>query len=318
MQSPLIATVTLNPSIDRTIHLKELKVGSINRADSTKLDPGGKGVNVSRALKALGANTHAILACGQLGQNWFAQSLTALGISHDIVSVGGVTRTNMTLVESDGEVTKINEAGSTLTSENLEAINKALGAQPIMGGWVVLAGRLNPGLAPTTYRDLAKFAKDRGARVAVDTSGEELKAAVSAGVVDLIKPNQHELSELVGRPLVTIHDVIEAARSVIAGGVVTVLCSLGADGALLITATTVMHCEPAHPVSGTPVGAGDILLGTFLGAGADEKALEIGIAWSAASVPLEGTSIPTPAQAAAIEVRVNKDFDQTRQLVDMD
>lgn len=309
-------TVTLNPSIDRTINLSSLTIGQINRAESITLDPGGKGVNVSRAAHATGVETHAILVCGELGAAWMAGQLTRASIAHTIIESGEAVRSNMTIVSSDGVVTKINEPGSTLTSHQLALVKNALAAQPLQGSWVALAGRLNPGLAHDTYKELAHVARDGGARVALDTSGPELRAALSAGVVDLIKPNQFELAELVGRSLSTIHDVIDAARETISGGVETVLCSLGADGALLITADAAVHCEPAKKVSGTPVGAGDILLGTFLAFGADASALEKAVAWSAASVPLPGTAIPTIEEAAAMPVRVNATLDQTRALVE--
>ncbi len=187
---------------------------------------------------------------------------------------------------------------------------------PLAGNWVVFAGRLNPGLPASAYAELATFAKSHGAKVAVDTSGDEFATAVKAAAVDLVKPNHHELSELVGRTLETIEDVIVAAREVIAGGVETVLCSMGADGALLITEDSATHCEPIEKVSGTPVGAGDILLGIFIAAGCDVAALQAAIAWSAASVPLPGTSIPSPAQAGAVSVRTRDDFDRTRVLVE--
>jgi 1-phosphofructokinase family hexose kinase len=308
--------VTLNPSIDRTIALSTLEVGEINRAQAITLHPGGKGVNVSRAARAFGVDTHALFVGGRLGEAWMSAQLDSLNIKHTIISTGDAIRSNMTIVESNGSVTKINEPGSTLSATDIGAVKEALGALDLHGNWVVLAGRLNPGLPSQTYAELAVFAKSRGALVAVDSSGPEFAAAVRAGAVDLVKPNHHELSELVGRDLSTIQEIIDAAREVITGGVTTILCSMGADGALLITADSATHCEPIEKVTGAPVGAGDILLGIFIAAGTDVAALEKAIAWSAASVPLPGTSTPTPAQAGAIHVRTREDFDRTRVLVE--
>ena len=95
------------------------------------------------------------------------------------------------------------------------------------------------------------------------------------------------------------------------------LCSLGKDGAILITKNEVMHCEPEQTAVGTPVGAGDILLAIYLGGGAKPAALKDAIAWSAASVPLPGTAIPTKAQAAAVGVKVNTVASETRELAEV-
>jgi 1-phosphofructokinase/6-phosphofructokinase 2 len=312
----LIITVTTNPSIDRTIALNLLTLGGVNRGDLNAIDPGGKGVNVSRALAAFGAITHAVLICGDLGSQWFGKKLNALKIAHHVIRAEGITRSNITLQEANGTVTKINEPGFELTKDVLNELLQTLDGLDLKGSWVVLAGRLNPGADVNTYRDLAQFVRDRGAKVAIDGSGPEFRAALAVKP-ELIKPNQFELAELVGRPLKTIHDVIAAAREVIAGGVEQVLCSLGKDGAILVTSDEVMHCEPEHAATGTPVGAGDILLAIYLGGGATPSALKDAIAWSAASVPLPGTAIPTPAQAAAVSVKINEVPKDSRELAEV-
>lgn len=296
--------------------MNSLTLGGVNRGDLNAIDPGGKGVNVSRALAAFGANTHAVLICGDLGSQWFGKKLNALKIAHHVIKAEGITRSNITLQEANGTVTKINEPGFELSKEVLNELLQTLDGLDLQGSWVVLAGRLNPGADVNTYRDLAQFVRDRGAKVAIDGSGPEFRAALEVKP-DLIKPNQFELAELLGRPLKTIHDVIAAAREVIAGGVEQVLCSLGKDGAILVTADQVMHCEPAQAASGTPVGAGDILLAIYLGGGATPTALKDAIAWSAASVPLPGTAIPTPAQAAAVGVKVNEIPIDSRELAEV-
>jgi 1-phosphofructokinase/6-phosphofructokinase 2 len=312
----LIITVTTNPSIDRTIALNLLTLGGVNRGDLNAIDPGGKGVNVSRALAAFGAITHAVLICGDLGSQWFGKKLNALKIAHHVIRAEGITRSNITLQEANGTVTKINEPGFELSKNVLNELLQTLDGLELKGSWVVLAGRLNPGADVNTYRDLAQFVRDRGAKVAIDGSGPEFRAALAVKP-ELIKPNQFELAELVGRPLKTIHDVIAAAREVIAGGVEQVLCSLGKDGAILVTSDEVMHCEPEHAATGTPVGAGDILLAIYLGGGATPSALKDAIAWSAASVPLPGTAIPTPAQAAAVSVKINEVPKDSRELAEV-
>lgn len=312
----MIITVTTNPSIDRTIAVNSLTLGGVNRGDLNAIDPGGKGVNVSRALAAYGAKTHAVLICGDLGSQWFGKKLNALNIAHNIIKAEGITRSNITLKESNGAVTKINEPGFELTKDVLNELLQTLDGLELKGSWVVLAGRLNPGADVNTYRDLAQFVRDRGAKVAIDGSGPEFRAALAVKP-ELIKPNQFELAELVGRPLKTIHDVIAAAREVIDGGVEQVLCSLGKDGAILVTADDVMHCEPEHAATGTPVGAGDILLAIYLGGGATPSALKDAIAWSAASVPLPGTAIPTSAQASAVSVKTNEVPKDSRELAEV-
>lgn len=313
----MIVTVTLNPSIDRTIAVDSLVRGGVNRAELIQVDAGGKGVNVSRALAKYGAETHAIFVGAQLGAQWFEDVLHNLGVPHSVVMTSGVTRSNITLVERDGTVTKINEPGLTLTASVISEVQNAMAALDLSGAWVVFAGRLNPGASDSTYLELARFAKSRGACVAVDVSGKPLEVALSGGVVDLIKPNQHELAELVGRPLDSVGAVVEAARQVIARGVGTVVCSLGRDGALYITADEAVHVEPAKYVQGTPVGAGDILLATFIGGGATADALVGAVQWSAASVALPGTAIPTVEQAAAVQVIRHPDLSVARQLVEV-
>ena len=316
MWSKVIITVTTNPSIDRTVALDSLISGGVNRGDLTAIDPGGKGVNVSRALAAYGAETHAVLVCGELGSHWFSTKLNAARIPHHVIKTEGITRSNITITEANGTVTKINEPGFNLNKETIHDVLETLDGLQLKGAWVVLAGRLNPGADVNTYRDMAQFVRDRGAYVAIDGSGPEFRAALEIQP-ELIKPNQFELAELVGRPLKTIQDVIDAAREVIDGGVEQVLCSLGKDGAILITADQVMHCEPEKAAVGTPVGAGDILLAIYLGGGAKPTALKDAIAWSAASVPLPGTAIPTPAQAAAVGVKVNEIPTDSRELAEV-
>lgn len=313
----MIVTVTLNPSIDRTIAVDSLVRGGVNRADLIALDAGGKGVNVSRALAKYGAETHAIFVGAQLGGLWFQDVLQGAGVPHTVVMADGVTRSNITLVEADGTVTKINEPGVALTPAIIDEVEAALAALPLHGSWVVLAGRLNPGADDSTYLELARFAKNLGARVAVDVSGTPLDVVLRGGVVDLIKPNQHELGEIVGRTLSSVGDVVAAAREVIARGVATVVCSLGRDGALYITDSEAVHVEPAVQIQGTPVGAGDILLATFIGGGANADALVGAVQWSAASVALPGTAIPTAEQAAAVPVTRHADVLPARQLVEV-
>ena len=113
----MIITVTTNPSIDRTIGVDTLTLGGVNRGDLTAIDPGGKGVNVSRALAAYGAKTHAVLICGDLGSQWFSKKLNSLQIAHHVIKAEGITRSNVTLQEANGTVTKINEPGFELSKE---------------------------------------------------------------------------------------------------------------------------------------------------------------------------------------------------------
>lgn len=310
----MIITVTLNPSIDRTIAVSDLKRGGVNRAELIAIDAAGKGVNVSRALGSYGQGTHAILVGAALGSEWMTSQLNQHEIPHTMVMAPGITRSNITLVEADGTVTKINEPGVQMTAEILQAVKSALSAQDLVNTWVVFAGRLNPGAAEDTYAELVAFCKSRGAKVVLDASGASLNAAIRSGGLDLIKPNQHELAGVVGRELNTISEVVDAAREVMAIGVGSVLCSLGKDGALYVTQSDVVHVEPLDTIVGTPVGAGDILLATFLAGGADLDALEAAVQWSAASVKLPGTGIPTHELAAEIRVRTNREIDGSRAL----
>ncbi|NLE71429.1 MAG: 1-phosphofructokinase [Actinomycetales bacterium] len=309
----MIVTVTLNPSLDRTVEVAELARGRVLRARGTHLHPGGKGVNVTRALLANGVPSRAVVPVGGPDGDQLVELLAAEAVDAVVVPVSGRTRSNITIAEPDGTVTKLNEPGAALTAAELDLVLDHALADAVDGGWVVLCGSLPPGAPVDTYARLTRRLSEAGRRVAVDTSGAALGHAVAAGPA-LVKPNAEELAGAVGRPLASRVDVVAAAQELRAAGARAVLVSLGAAGAVLVDDAGVLvgECDPVEPRS--TVGAGDAFLAGFLGAlhAADgapgaalaRAALAQALAWGAAAVRLPGSQMPGPGDIDLSAVRV--------------
>jgi 1-phosphofructokinase len=311
----MIVTLTLNPSLDRTIEVDRLVRGTMTRATSARLDPGGKGVNVSRALLANDVPTVAVVTAGGADGEQLVRLLEADGIPVSAVPVAGRTRSNVTIAEPDGVVTKLNEPGEALSGQELGAVADAVLDATESASWVVTCGSLPPGVPDGIYAQLCEFFTAAGVQVAVDTSGPALLAAVDAGAV-LVKPNRDELAEAVGRPVGSIGDAIEAAQELRDRGARTVLASLGADGAVLVEDGEVILGEA--PVAGarSTVGAGDALLAGFLAAGArGSEALAEGLAWGAAAVRLPASRMPRPEHIRRDIVHIHARPDLDRSLI---
>lgn len=317
----MIVTVTPNPSVDRTIAVEVLRHGEVNRATATRVDPGGKGINVSRAVATNGGETLAVLPVGGAHGRMMTELLAHTGVPVRAVPITESIRANVAVVEPGGTTTKVNEPGPRLPESEvatfLDTVRAAVEATP--GAWVVGCGSLPGGVAGDFYADLVRLAHQVGAQVAIDTSGAPLTPAIPAGP-DLIKPNRVELGELVGADLGTVGDVVDAARNLVTGGIGQVLVSLGRDGALLVTADTAVQAVAAvdHPVS--TVGAGDCTLGGFLLAldrGSEPlPALETAVAFGAAAVALPGTEVPEPHHVGAVRVRLVPEPCRTDRLTD--
>lgn len=325
----MIVTLTPNPSLDRTIELDHLQRGAVNRATGGRVDPGGKGVNVSRALAAHGIKTTAVLPLGGPDGARLADLLAGLGIDVRAVPVHGGVRSNVTVAEPDGLTTKLNERGPDLSAAELETLTRAVLDIASPDTWIVACGSLPGGASTEFLAELVAPLRARGARVVVDTSDDALHAVLTPApgreLPDLVKPNREELSDSVGRPLRTLGDVVDAAREVLARGVGTVLASLGADGAVLVDAAGAVHAEARIARPRSTVGAGDALLAGFLSRfvpttgtttdpDAAREALATAVAWGAAATSLPGSRMPGPDDVAAVAVTRHDHIDVSRPL----
>jgi len=287
-------------------------------------------VNVSRALLANGVSSHAVLPCGGDEGAQLVRLLQAEGVDLVVVPIRGRTRSNLTLAEPDGTVTKINEPGPVLTADELETVTAEIVRLSAHAGWVVLSGSTPPGLGEEDFgrlcRRLAEAGAGGGARLAVDTSGPALRAAAEAGAA-LVKPNREELAEVVGARLDSLGDVVAAARRLRAWGAGAVLASLGPHGAVLVDEAGVVagDCPVDRPRSA--VGAGDALLAGYLSTvaapaatggrsgPAGAAALAEALAWGAAAVSLPGSRMPGPADLLRHQVRLQTPPDGVRPLL---
>lgn len=311
----MIVTLTPNPSLDRTVHLAVLERGHVHRALREGEEPSGKGVNVTRALRANGVDSVAVLPVGGAAGHEIAARLRDAGVSHVAVPVDGAVRANVSLVEADGTTTKINGPGPRLSCAEeaalLDAVGRvARGAEADAGGadgtrpaWVVGAGSLPPGADPALYATAAGVARRAGARFALDSSGAALLAGLD-GRPDVVKPNVEELAEAAGRSVVSVGDALDGARTLLDRGARRVLVSLGPDGALLVDADGARHAEADAPHVRSTVGAGDALLAGYVAAGGDVDPLRSAVAWATAAVGVEGSGVPPVAAAALASVRV--------------
>jgi len=293
----VIITLTPNPAVDRTVAIPALVRGEILRASAPMVEASGKGVNVAKALLGNGRAAKAVLVADRS----LRELLTAAGVPFE--AIGGAVRTNVSLLEPDGTVTKVNEPGVELSKEDrrrLMEITLAAG-----GELIAASGSLPPGTASDFYAELVERAR---VPVAVDTSGAALKAVIGARPM-VVKPNLDELAELVGRRPQTLADVVDAADAVRAEGARAVLVSLGADGALLVDGGGPTHGETIVDRPKNTVGAGDALLAGFLAGGLPEA-----LAYAAAAVRHLGTHAPPVTAEDRAAVRVNARVDGNRRL----
>ncbi|MET9054213.1 1-phosphofructokinase [Streptomyces bacillaris] len=312
----MILTVTPNPSLDRTYELPGLVRGTVLRATADRVDPGGKGINVSRAVAAAGHRTVAVAPMGGPEGDLLARLLGEHGIEAAGVPVTGSTRINVTLVEPDATLTKINAAGPELSDAEAEDVLEAVRTRSAAADWIACCGSLPRGLPPRWYAELVARSHRAGARIALDTSGPALTAALREGP-DVIKPNAQELAEAVGRPLATVGDALKAAEELCERGAGAVLASLGADGQLLVEASGAYFATARVATVRSNVGAGDASLAGFLTAGGQgPRALASAVAHGAAAVQLAGSLMPTPADLDLPAVTSSADVPRDRPLTE--
>ncbi|MCU1668674.1 MAG: fruK [Blastococcus sp.] len=314
-QAGRVVTLTANPGLDRTLELPgPLEIGGVVRLVGSATEPGGKGVNVARAVAAAGGHVVSVLPTAD--HDPIVHALLAIGLEIATVPVTSAVRTNYTLAGPDGTTTKLNEPGTALDNMTRTALAAVLHQHAAGARWVVLSGSLPPGTPVDWYAELVRSLRDTGVRVAVDTSEAPLRALLADGpgaAPDLLKPNSEELAQLAGVPekevLADPEVALAAVRTLHDRGVAEVLLTLGAAGALLSTADGgLWSARPPRIAVRSTVGAGDCSLAGYLladlaGAEPPER-LRTAVAYGAASASLPGSAVPTPDQVDGSAVLV--------------
>jgi 1-phosphofructokinase len=315
----VIVTVTPNPSIDRTVTLgTPLTRGAVHRVTSASTEPGGKGVNVARALTLAGVDAVAVLPAADTDP--IIAALQSSGVTFRCVPATGTVRTNLAITESDGTTTKLNEPGATLDAAARNALTLAVVDAAAGASWVVLSGSLPPGMPDDWYAEIVAMLAPAACRVAVDTSERPLDALAAAfgrAAPDVIKPNSEELAWLVGASPKELESaaasgdpepVVQAAHQLIDRGARAVLVTLGAAGAVLVDQTGSWMATPPPITPRSTVGAGDSSLAGYLraevGGAEPPQRLQMAVAYGSAAAALPGSALPSPAQIDLKAVRV--------------
>jgi 6-phosphofructokinase 2 len=264
MPEPIV-TICLNPAIDKCAAVTHVTPEHKLRCTNPHFDAGGGGLNVARVVHRLGGTVTAVYPAGGLTGEMLIELMHEDGVPHVPIRVVGLTRENLHIDEtSTGQQYRFNMPGVELTeAEWNSCFDAALSLDP-RPEWVIFSGSLAPGVPPTCLADLAKRCKAEGMRLVADTSGDALREAVRAGV-SILKPNQKELGELVGRELEGDGEIFSAARAILdTGGSDLILVSMAAAGLLVVSHDEVYRvaAPPVKPVS--RVGAGDSSLAALV------------------------------------------------------
>ncbi len=298
---PMIYTITLNPALDKTVTIPSFSVDQVNRITQMRLDPGGKGINVSKMIASLGGTSVAIAALGGMTGELWKQLAEGCGFAVHGMPAIGETRTNVKIIDPITHTnTDINEQGARIDAQVLESMLAWLKNTLQSGDIVVLSGSVPASVSTDIYGRLTALCRVRGARVIVDAEGPLLTAALQAGPY-LVKPNHHELEVYVGRALDSAEAVVKAAGQMLQAGAEHVLVSMGPDGAMLCWLDTdrvlrrLQVQAPQVSVVST-VGAGDSMVGA-VAYGLEQKMsweeiLTLAVAAGTAAVTCDGSQAP--------------------------
>lgn len=254
-----ILTLTLNPALDITVSLDSLRAGQVNRSQAQHSHAAGKGLNVAQVLADLG---HSVTVGGFLGRDnlqLFEALIQWRGFADCFVRVAGETRSNIKLVEANGCVTDINGQGPEVDAASRSALMRKLLQIAPGHDAVVVAGSLPRGIDPQWFAELLGQLKAQGLKIALDSSGEALRAGLQAAPW-LVKPNTDELAEVLGHSVTGRAEQQQAASQLLASGIEHVVVSQGEHGVSWYRAGAVLHAQPPQVRVASTVGAGDSLV----------------------------------------------------------
>lgn len=291
-----IYTLTLAPSLDSATQTPQIYPEGKLRCSAPVFEPGGGGINVARAITFLGGNATALFPAGGATGEHLVALLQAEHVPVNSVESREWTRQNLHVhVDASGEQYRFVMPGATLHDDELEALQNNI-SQIDSGSLLVISGSLPPGVSLTQFVSLIKSAQQHGLRCIIDSSGDALAAALAIGDIELVKPNQKELSALVQRDLNQPDDVRNAAQEIVRSGKARrVVVSLGAQGALAVDAHSCVQVVPPPIKSQSTVGAGDSMVGAMtlkLAEGASlEEMVRYGVAAGSAATINQGTRL---------------------------
>ena len=254
-----VVTVTLNPALDLTGALDVLQTGSVNLLDTGSLHPAGKGINVAKVLAELGAEVTVTGLLGADNQESFVQLFDSLNITDKFIRVDGATRINVKIVEKSGQVTDLNFPGVAVTENEIEQFEQTLFALAESHDVFVIAGSLPQGVSTEQLANWIKKLQKEGKKVFFDSSNKALVAGIAASPY-LIKPNDEELSAIVGQTLSSTEAITAAAEKLHQQGCANVVISLGEKGVLWLDQAGWIQSIPQRMDVVSTVGAGDTLV----------------------------------------------------------
>lgn len=270
----MIYTITLNPALDHFLDVDDLRVDDANRVKGECLYAGGKGIDVSRAIRQLGGDSMALGFIGGHTGQVMIELLKTEGVTCYFTPIAQDTRRNIIVTTAQRRTqTMLNSRGPMVTKAEWAAFLGHLTLLSLRDAYVVVSGSLPRGVPADAYRQIIAFVQSRGARAVLDADGPCLKSGLRAKPF-AIKPNVNELRRLTGKPLRSESDILRAVKPVHRGGVEVVIVSRGARGILLIGPQERYRATPPPVTVRSTVGAGDSAVAGFVFTHASGKGLE--------------------------------------------
>ncbi len=299
-----ILTLTMNPALDLTVRLGPLQVGQVNRSEAMLSHAAGKGLNVAQVLADLG---HELTVAGFLGvdnQQPFESLFARRGFVDEFVRVPGETRSNIKLAESTGRITDLNGPGPEVSVQAQQALAARVERIAANFDAVVVAGSLPRGVDAQWLKSLLLRLNAMGLKVALDTSGQALRAGIEASPW-LIKPNTEELADALEAPIISVAAQAQAAAALRQRGIEHVVISQGAEGVHWFSSSVALQALPPKVTVASTVGAGDSLLAGMvhglLCANRPEQILRTATAIAAMAVTQIGFGINDTVQLKRLE-----------------
>jgi 1-phosphofructokinase family hexose kinase len=253
--TPKLLCVSLNPAVDRKIRVPRFELRAVNRASSAEPTAGGKAAHVAYAAKALGTDVTWLAFTGGAEGEFCRRGVEAHSVKAVAVPIAGCTRMTLELIdEASGEITEVLEPGPKIRLAEFQAFNASFAEALRESPMVVLSGSLPSNVEDTTYAELIRTARQHGCKVFLDTSGSALMKGMEMRPT-VIKPNRQEAEVLLGRKIETVEDAIAAARNL--RGPETVILSLGAEGAVVVSGREALHAKTPPLRAISTVGSGD-------------------------------------------------------------